>query len=78
LLQEKVGAQRRPLSWIAGPQDVQPLVMPSRRDALREQRTTQTDYPQMDRLPLTDAIWRRPGERRPGEKSPRTKPPSGG
>ena len=78
LLQEKVGAQRRPLSWIAGPQDVQPLVMPSRRDALREQRTTQTDYPQMDRLLLTDAIWRRPGERRPGEKSPRTKPPSGG
>lgn len=77
LLQEKVGAQRRPLSWIAGPQDVQPLIMPSRRDSLREYRTTQTDYPEMDRLPLTDAIWRRPGERRPGEKSLRTKPSSG-
>lgn len=77
LLQEKVGAQRRPLSWIAGPQDVQPLVMPSRRDALRERRTAQADYPAMDTLPLTDAIWRRPGERRPGENSPRTKPPSG-
>ena len=77
LLQEKVGAQRRPLSWIAGPQDVQPLVMPSRRDALRERRTAQADYPGMDTLPLTDAIWRRSGERRPGEKSPRTKPPFG-
>lgn len=77
LLQEKVGAQRRPLSWIAGPQEVQPLVMPSRRDSLREQRTNQSDYPEMDRLPLTDAIWRRPGERRPGERSPRTKPSIG-
>jgi NADH-quinone oxidoreductase subunit B len=77
LLQEKVGAQRRPLSWIAGPQEVQPLVMPSRRDSLREQRTNQSDYPEMDRLPLTDAIWRRPGERRPGKRSPRTKPSIG-
>ena len=77
LLQEKVGAQRRPLSWIAGPQEVQPLVMPSRRDSLKEHRTKQIDYPEMDRLPLTDAIWRRPGERRPGERSLRTKPPSG-
>ena len=77
LLQEKVGAQRRPLSWIAGPQEVQALVMPSRRESLREHRMKQIDYPEMDRLPLTDAIWRRPGERRPGERSPRTKPSSG-
>lgn len=69
LLQEKVGTQRRPLSWVAGPQEVQPLVMPSRRDTLREQRTNQTGYPEIHRLPVTDSIWRRPGERRPGEKS---------
>jgi NADH-quinone oxidoreductase subunit B len=61
LLQEKIGTQRRPLSWIVGPQDVQPLVMPSRRDALREVRTNQTEYPPIDRLPVTDAIWRRSG-----------------
>jgi NADH-quinone oxidoreductase subunit B len=69
LLQEKVGTQRRPLSWLVGPQEVQTLIMPSRRDELREFRTKQTDYAQIDRLPLTDPIWRRPGERRPGEQS---------
>jgi NADH-quinone oxidoreductase subunit B len=77
LLQEKIGAQRRPLSWIAGPQEVQPLVMPSRRDRFRDVRTKQADYPPIDRLPVTDAIWRRPGEKRPGEKSRVTVRPSG-
>ncbi|HEX2056045.1 MAG TPA: NADH-quinone oxidoreductase subunit B family protein [Nitrospiraceae bacterium] len=62
LLQEKIGTQRRPLSWMVGPQEVQPLVMPSRRDALREVRTRQTEYPPIDSLPVTDAIWRRSGE----------------
>jgi NADH-quinone oxidoreductase subunit B len=69
LLQEKIGTQRRPLSWIVGPQDVEPLVMPSRRDTLRAVRTSRTVYPPVDRLPVTDAIWRTSGERRPGEKS---------
>jgi NADH-quinone oxidoreductase subunit B len=77
LLQEKIGAQRRPLSWIAGPQKVQPLVMPSRRDRFRDVRTKQADYPPIDRLPVTDAIWRRLGEKRPGEKSRVTVRPSG-
>ena len=76
LLQDKIGTQRRPLSWIVGPQEVQPLVMPSRRDTLRSVRTNQTEYPPIDRLPVTDAIWRRPGERRPGEQSQTTLPPS--
>jgi NADH-quinone oxidoreductase subunit B len=76
LLQEKVGTQRRPLSWLVGPQEVQPLIMPSRRDELREFRTKQTDYAQIDRLPLTDPIWRRPGERRPGEQSAQYPPSS--
>ena len=73
LLQEKVGTQRRPLSWIAGSQQVQPLVMPSRRDILRERRMQQTDYPPAHSLPLTDAIWRRSGERtsdRPSSSEP--------
>ena len=77
LLQEKIGTQRRPLSWVAGPQDIQPLVMPSRRDTFREVRTKQSDYPPIDKLPVTDAIWRRPGEKRPGENSRVPVPPSG-
>jgi NADH-quinone oxidoreductase subunit B len=76
LVQEKVGTQRRPLSWLVGPQEVQTLIMPSRRDELREFRTKQTDYAQIDRLPLTDPIWRRPGERRPGEQSAQYPPSS--
>ena len=77
LLQDKIGTQRRPLSWVAGPQEVQPLVMPSRRDTLRESRANQTEYPDIHRLPVTDAIWRRSGERRPGEKSRVITPSSG-
>jgi NADH-quinone oxidoreductase subunit B len=69
LLQQKVGTQRRPLSWMAGPQQIQPLIMPSRRDQLQADRSRQEHYPPVDRLPITDALWRRPGERRPGELS---------
>jgi NADH-quinone oxidoreductase subunit B len=42
LLQDAVGAERRPLSWVVGPQDVQRPAMPSQRDALREERMRQT------------------------------------
>jgi NADH-quinone oxidoreductase subunit B len=70
LLQEKVGRERRPLSWLFGPQDVPPLLMPSMRDLKREERMRQREYPTMDTLPVTDAQWRQPGERRPGEQSP--------
>ncbi len=70
LLQEKVGRERRPLSWIVGPQEVQKPIMPSMRDLKRPERTREREYPPMDRLPLTDGLWRRPGESRPGERTP--------
>ncbi len=70
LLQEKVARERRPLSWLFGEQEVQPLLMPSMRDLKRDERMRQRDYPTIDRLPVTDALWRQPGERRPGEQSP--------
>jgi NADH-quinone oxidoreductase subunit B len=70
LLRDKVGRERRPLSWLFGPQDTQPLIMPSMRDLKRDARARQADYPSIDRLPLTDPLWRRPGERRPGERTP--------
>jgi NADH-quinone oxidoreductase subunit B len=71
LLQDKVGTERRPLSWWMGPQEVREPIMPSRRDCKREERSRATVYPPTDRLPITDLLWRRPGERRPGERSRR-------
>ena len=70
LLQDKIGKERRPLSRWFGPQKVQPLIMPSMRDLKRDERMRAHSYPGMDTLPLTDALWRRPGERRPGEHTP--------
>ena len=70
LLQDKIGKQRRPLSWWFGPQEVQQPIMPSMRDLKRDERTRQRTYPTTDVLPLTDPLWRRPGERRPGEETP--------
>jgi NADH-quinone oxidoreductase subunit B len=72
LLRDKVGRERRPLSWLWGPQKVQPLIMPSMRDLKREERARETEYPSMDKLPLTDPLWRRAGERRPGENTTHT------
>ena len=70
LLQDKIGKERRPLSRWFGPQEVQPLIMPSMRDLKRDERMRVETYTGMDSLPLTDALWRRPGERRPGEHTP--------
>jgi len=39
LLQEAVGTERRPLSWVAGPQGVYKAPAPSLRDLKREQRS---------------------------------------
>jgi NADH-quinone oxidoreductase subunit B len=77
LLQDKVGHQRRPLSWMFGRQDIQQPIMPSLRDAKREERSRETDYPSLDTLSITDGLLRRPGERRPGEKSPNPRRPAG-
>src|SRR5438067_1595966 len=77
LLQDKVGRQRRSLSWMFGPQEIQQPIMPSLRDAKRAQRSRETDYPSIDKLSITDGLLRRPGERRPGEKSPNLRGPAG-
>ena len=58
LLQQKVGHERRPLSWWFGPQDVQAPIVPSMRDRKREERRKQTEYRPIDRLPRTDLTWR--------------------
>jgi NADH-quinone oxidoreductase subunit B len=42
LLREKVGKERRPLSWVAGPQEVIRPEMPSQRDLKREERKKAT------------------------------------
>jgi NADH-quinone oxidoreductase subunit B len=50
LLQEQVGRERRPLSWVAGKQTVERPIMPSRRDRLQDQRRQATDLPSIDRI----------------------------
>jgi NADH-quinone oxidoreductase subunit B len=42
LLQQAVGNERRPLSWMVGPQDVRKSPPPSMRDLKREQRRRMT------------------------------------
>jgi NADH-quinone oxidoreductase subunit B len=42
LLQEAVGREKRPLSWVAGPQDVRRASLPSTRDTRRSQRQKAT------------------------------------
>jgi len=42
LLQQAVGSERRPLSWVVGPQGVQRPTMPSLRDTKRPERREQT------------------------------------
>jgi NADH-quinone oxidoreductase subunit B len=50
LLQEQVGRERRPLSWIAGPQVVEKPGLPSQREAKRAARAAVVTYPPPDRL----------------------------
>ena len=42
LLQEAVGTEKRPLSWVAGPQDVRRATLPSTRDTRRSERQKAT------------------------------------
>lgn len=42
MLREKIGKERRPLSWLAGPQDVVRPEMPCMRDLKREERSKAT------------------------------------
>lgn len=43
LLQRSVGTQRRPLSWMVGPQGIEKVTPPSLRDEKREQRRAMRD-----------------------------------
>jgi NADH-quinone oxidoreductase subunit B len=43
LLQQSVGQERRPLSWLVGPQGVERARMPSQRDLKRQERQLLTD-----------------------------------
>src|SRR5581483_3506508 len=43
LLQQAVGQERRPLSWLVGPQGVERARMPSQRDLKRQERQLVTD-----------------------------------
>lgn len=54
LLQQQVGKERRPLSWVAGSQAVQRPIMPAQRDRKRAERQRATELPTMDTLPVTE------------------------
>jgi NADH-quinone oxidoreductase subunit B len=50
LLREKVGKERRPLTWVAGPQDIVRPEMPSMRDLKRGERSKATILRPMDEV----------------------------
>ena len=50
LLQKAVGAEKRPLSWVVGPQDVERAPMSSRRDLKRSVRQQATELRTIDRI----------------------------
>ena len=50
LLQRSIGTDRRPLSWMVGPQGVEKVNRPSFRDLKREERRAATDLPTPDHV----------------------------
>jgi NADH-quinone oxidoreductase subunit B len=50
LLQRSIGTDRRPLSWVVGPQGVEKLDRPNFRDLKREARRAATDLPTPDHV----------------------------
>ncbi len=50
LLQKAVGSERRPLSWVAGPQGIQKTPAPSMRDLLRNERMKVVDLRSPDEV----------------------------
>lgn len=50
LLQQAVGAERRPLSWVVGPQGVFRPALPSQRDTKRSDHQRATDLPSPDHI----------------------------
>ncbi len=50
LLQKSVGDEKRPLSWVVGPQTVSRPELPSQRDVKRARRQGETDLPSPDHV----------------------------
>lgn len=50
LLQESIGKEKRPLSWVVGPQGIEKPPRPSQRDARQERRAQALDLPDPFRL----------------------------
>lgn len=50
LLRERIGKEKRPLSWVIGPEGVEKLAPPSLRDLKRDERSQATDLPTMDHV----------------------------
>ncbi|MGA2092701.1 MAG: NADH-quinone oxidoreductase subunit B family protein [Sedimentisphaerales bacterium] len=50
LLQKAVGTEKRPLSWVVGPQGISRPVLPSQRDAKRAERQKITDLRSPDEI----------------------------
>jgi len=50
MLREAVGTERRPLSWVAGPQGVMRPPMPANRDLKRANRQLLTVLPSPDEV----------------------------
>ena len=50
LLASAVGAEKRPLSWVLGPQGVEKAELPSMRDAKRESRRQVTELRSPDQV----------------------------
>jgi NADH-quinone oxidoreductase subunit B len=50
LLQKAVGTERRPLSWLAGPQGTGRQAMPSQRDLKREERKKENELRSPDEI----------------------------
>jgi NADH-quinone oxidoreductase subunit B len=50
LLSEAVGREKRPLSWVAGPQEVHRVRLPANRDLRRTARQSQGSLPSPDSL----------------------------
>ena len=50
LLQQAIGVERRPLSWVVGPQGVFRPALPSQRDIKRSDRQKTTNLPSPDHI----------------------------
>jgi NADH-quinone oxidoreductase subunit B len=50
MLQQVIASERRPLSWVVGPQGVERVPQPSRRDQRQAERVKATDLPTPDKV----------------------------